>query len=109
MLKNPPAKGDARYAMFKTKGPNWVAWQDVWLAGLRGLRDRDIYAVVDEQGDEPKHFQNKFADTTDDVNDGIVVTGVFTNPDLIDFYGVLVVTGDLTDLDLIDFYGVPVV
>jgi len=45
MLHDPPKKGDERYTMFKTHGPKWCAWQDLWLDGLHSLSDRNIYVL----------------------------------------------------------------
>jgi len=61
MLKNAPEKGDAQYPMFTTHGPHWVAWQDVWLNGLRGLSNRTIYVISNT-----KHFFEKFQLNFDD-------------------------------------------
>jgi len=44
MVKEPPGKGGA-YPMIADKGAGWVAWQDVWLDGLRGLCDQDVYII----------------------------------------------------------------
>ena len=49
MSKNPPAKGDTLYKMYQTHGEDWVAWQDVWLEDLRGLRDREVVIVAESE------------------------------------------------------------
>lgn len=64
MLKDPPRIGDPRYPMTSTHGPTWEAWQDVWLFGLRGLHDRDVYVFCG--GEE---FKRQFErDSTDAEN-----------------------------------------
>lgn len=45
MIQSPPKKGDKAYTMFETHGPKWCAWQDVWLDGLQGLRNRDVFVL----------------------------------------------------------------
>merc|ERR1712226_1169414 len=45
MLRDPPVKGDMKYNMCKTHGSEWCAWQELWLDGLRALRDRRIYSL----------------------------------------------------------------
>jgi len=45
MLQNAPIKGDSQYTMTRTHGANWVAWQEVWLNGLRGLHKRTVYVI----------------------------------------------------------------
>jgi hypothetical protein len=65
MIKDPPVKGDESFDMFKTHGEDWVAWQELWLTGLQGLRDRDVFVVVKEfRG--TKHFRTKFETDTDE-------------------------------------------
>merc|ERR1711933_335217 len=43
------------------KGADWVAWQDVWVQGLRELRDRNVVVVCGS-----KFFEEKFKEDTDD-------------------------------------------
>jgi len=63
MLKNVPRKGD-NHPMKRTYGPGWIAWQDVWLSGLRGLRDQDVYVLSNSEA-----FYTKFkVNTTRDVD-----------------------------------------
>ena len=52
MLKDPPPKGDTRFSMYSTHGEGWVSWQEVWLSGLRELRDRKVFVMVGDG--EPK-------------------------------------------------------
>merc|ERR1712083_206593 len=42
-------------------GPNWCAWQEVWLGGLRGLRERIVIVVACSE-----NFENKFKRKTSD-------------------------------------------
>merc|ERR1712217_409218 len=50
--------------MFETHGPHWVAWQEVWLDGLRTLQDRHVIVVA-----ESGNFYHKFKrPTSDDEN-----------------------------------------
>merc|ERR1712232_581458 len=50
-----------RYKMFSSHGPDWVAWQEVWLESLRKLRDRDVVIVADSI-----NFKEKFLTPSDD-------------------------------------------
>merc|ERR1712232_383337 len=47
--------------MFQTHGEAWVAWQEVWLEGLRSLHDREVFVVA-----ESPAFKAKFQRATDD-------------------------------------------
>ena len=45
MVQDPPGKGDPRYSMYESHGPEWVAWQETWLQGLRSII-RELQAQV---------------------------------------------------------------
>merc|ERR1712151_1091560 len=62
MLIDPPKKGDKKYKMVEIYGPDWVAWQEVWLVeGLRKLRNRQVIVVADSL-----NFERKFKQATTD-------------------------------------------
>jgi hypothetical protein len=46
MLKDAPPKSDNQYSMYATHGKQWCAWQEVWLTGLRSLRNRKVFIMV---------------------------------------------------------------
>jgi hypothetical protein len=46
MLKDSPQRADKQYRMYTTHGADWCAWQEVWLSGLRSLRNRKVYIMV---------------------------------------------------------------
>ena len=50
-----PARGDPAYAMMRTHGAEWTAWQEVWADGLFALpRGSTIWAILTEG-----HFRRK--------------------------------------------------
>merc|ERR1712039_999868 len=61
MVTDPPSKGGTTLTMVATHGPDWVPWQQVWLDGLRKLRDRHVIVVA-----QSENFKYKFTRPTTD-------------------------------------------
>lgn len=67
MLNEAPAKGDESMEMYALHGSKWVAWQEVWLNGLRSLRDRDVFVVAGPPVKSADNFfEKKFLTSTGD-------------------------------------------
>merc|ERR1712007_132379 len=49
--------------MHTTHGPDWVAWQEAWLNGLKERHDEKVFAVT---GSDYDVFQKKFEHETSD-------------------------------------------
>ena len=49
-LRDAPQKGDAAFAMFKSHGARWCAWQEVWLNGLLALLRGQMYEAQTLKG-----------------------------------------------------------
>ena len=63
MLQDPPTKGDPSFGMFASHGKDWVAWQELWLQGLRRLHGREVFVISGEAYEEFStgyHFKRKF-------------------------------------------------
>jgi hypothetical protein len=67
MLEDPPLVGDRRYKMYSSHGPNWCAWQEVWLDGLESLPSGSkVYVLTSSTGHlgaAQYSFKGKFMDT----------------------------------------------
>ena len=67
MLRDVPKKGDPNMKMTETHGDKWVAWQEVWLTGLKALQNRKVYVMSVKNPYKEEHpFRLKFQDRTSD-------------------------------------------